>query len=360
MWQENNTLAEHMRRTNRNLIVANSILLAIVLVMFAGGFRLLFNELAGPIEIDAKTLVSKTDPHKEFRYYYKVKGAQVTMDPIFQQDWVTYDRDGQVKSSTVEMLYYLMFVPSADKGYRSLVVASREPLTKTEYVTGALVPIPAKVKPHLEQSVPAGMMQSIMLPTMLDTSRFSGGSYWVIAILLPAFLIAVWNFLKVKRRSENLEEHPIAKQLKQYGNPRDIAVAIENEIRSAPLFRSSNVIITPNWVLVNGMWSTTVAKLEDLIWFYRKETQHSVNFIPTGKSQSSVFCFVGTHAEIAGSSLDTTNDLLTVVAQHAPWAYAGYSDEVHRLWKSSKDLMIRNVRQAQMEIAEKGNASQVD
>lgn len=350
MWQENSTIAKEIGRTNRNLLVVNVGLLAIVLFSFVCGFRLLFNEVAGPIELDAKSLLAMKEPHKDFRYNFKVTGGKITRDPIFEEDYVRYDRNNEEKSREVEALYYLMFVPSADTGFKALVVASGAPI-KTKTVQGALVLIPNKLKSQLVANLPPGMMSSIMLPTMLDTQRFNGGSFWACGIYLPLLLLAGWNIMKVKQRKENIAEHPIAKQLVPYGNPRDVAASIEDEIRQSLVLRTkSNLVVTPHWLILPTVWSAIVVRTDDIVWMYRKETHHSINFIPSGKSHAVVFNFADKrYVEGALDSEQQVNEVLTTVAQQAPWIILGYSDQLLAHWNKNKDKVIAEVRRARDE-----------
>ena len=73
----------------------------------------------------------------------------------------------------------------------------------------------------------------------------------------------------------------------------------------------------------------SATRFEDLIWAYKRVTQHRVNFIPTGKSHNAVMVFYGGSATIAGSQ-KKVDGLLEAAARKAPWAIFGFSKELEQ------------------------------
>ncbi len=103
--------------------------------------------------------------------------------------------------------------------------------------------------------------------------------------------------------------------------------------------------LTANWVLIPSMFSTAVIRLSDLAWVYRKDTKHSVNFIPTGTSYESVLwqrC--GSMHSVTGSQ-EMVASMLEALAARAPWVVIGYSKVLENAWDKDRRGFLAAVDQ---------------
>jgi len=74
MW--NNVIGEHVRRTTRNLLLVNALLLAGLALLAWGNGRYLYNALLGPFEVDHQTLAATANPGAATRYFVTVTGDE--------------------------------------------------------------------------------------------------------------------------------------------------------------------------------------------------------------------------------------------------------------------------------------------
>ena len=84
---------------------------------------------------------------------------------------------------------------------------------------------------------------------------------------------------------------------------------------------------------------------------YKKVTQHSINFIPTGKSFAALlYDRYGYSTEIQGSETKVVS-LMTHIIQQCPWTIAGFSQDLEKLWQSRKGAFGAAVDERRKEFA---------
>jgi hypothetical protein len=313
---------------------------------FILSFRSIYNQFAGPQVIDGKTLTAITEPQKQFRYYFQVDKAH--MSPLLYQDlYVRYNKTThQEISREVQADYHLMIVPGA-----LLLVKSSAELADPCTVAGALVPIPADVKTNFlnvlrkNSNGTIEKIEKFMKPTMLDTTRFqSGGGAWALLFMVPPFFLSLWNIKAYMARRDDFMAHPICKQLKKYGDPRELAGVIEQEVRdSINSAQFGGLTITKNWILSRHVWGMEVRKLDDLVWAYRHQQTTTVYFVPVSRTQSMYMIFSDKGKVTAGLTMVDCERILKALIARAPGAIYGYSDELSRRWNKSPAAVIAEV-----------------
>ena len=352
MW--NNVIGEQIRRANRNLLVCNAVVLLLVIGWFSLSFRALYNQFEGPETIEVSDLVKITAPQKRMRYWFKIKRAKIT-EVIYSRYWVSRDRNtNEEKSRTLQAVYQMLL------GRGALIpVSASNPIPEGEVqdLTGALVPMQADVLKQM-QSFGGGVLAQVPMPVMLDTGRFQGGEgYWPLLFMLPPLGISLWNLKKGMARKEDYLLHPIAQQLKKYGDPRELGGLIEQEARDATsVFNLGGLTITRNWILSRHPWGLEVRKLDDLVWSHRLQTNHSVNFIPTGKTQSVLFYFNDKSKFSVSPDLKGCDKILAVLSSRTQGAYVGYSDQLAAIWNKKPQDIIDQVAKNKVEIKEQAKA----
>ena len=82
---------------------------------------------------------------------------------------------------------------------------------------------------------------------------------------------------------------------------------------------------------------------------YKKVTQHSINFIPTGKSFAALlYDRYGYSTEIQASEKKIVT-LMTHIIKHCPWTIAGFSKDLEKLWTSRKGAFVAAVDERRKE-----------
>lgn len=89
----------------------------------------------------------------------------------------------------------------------------------------------------------------------------------------------------------------------------------------------------------------------DLIWIYKKQTKHSVNFIPTGTTYEVVIHLRDGSETTQSAGAEAVDQALATLAQNCPWIVAGYSEELRKLWSKSPNEFIAQVDARRAEFA---------
>jgi len=312
-------------RTNRNLLLMSLTLIAAVAIYAAIEWRYFSNFFQGPVAMDAGAIAAVKAPESLPRYFVAVKGDD-SIDTGVQDVEEEVSDSGSVRSQTVKAEFSVLRL-----GSRFLIV-KRKPADNGKAYQGALVELPGDVHsqivtPLLSDNPNA---EQIFLPAMLDATGFRKKGYIALAICIPVILFALWNISKAGKRRNNPLTHPILKSLSRYGPLADTACQIDADAAGAPQ-RVGNALLGPSWILLPSAFSLSVCHIPDVVWAYEKVTKRSVNFIPTGKSYAAiVFDRYGQSLEIQAGR-EKSEQVLGMLAERAPWAVFGFSDELKKL-----------------------------
>ncbi len=133
-----------IRRTNRNLLLTNALLVLGVLAALALTNRYWYNFVAGPFPTDQQTVLATTDADTVRRYYLTLTGDEV-IDPDWREVTVQKSRSGSVTSRKITAQYLALAL-----GDRLLLVKNPTASTATTY-TGKLVALPADIKAEIHR-----------------------------------------------------------------------------------------------------------------------------------------------------------------------------------------------------------------
>ena len=324
MQMQGTTLARHMGRTNRNLLLVNLAMVLAVCGFGATQWRYFYNFFEGPFETDVNSLSQITNPETRLRYFVTIKGED-SLDTGLQ-DVETESQSGVVQSETVKAEYAALVL-----GKRFLIV-KRNPKDNGKSYQGAITELPSEV--HSKVVTPLlgeyPNADQIFLPLMLDATDFRSEGYVYLAICIPVLLTAVWNFRKVFQRQNDSMLHPILRAASRYGQIADIAQQIDIELKGSTR-KLAGAIVMPSWILVKHMFTLDVFHIPDVVWAYKKVTRHSINFIPTGKTYATImFDRYGKSLEMNEGRAES-NSIMMILEERAPWVVFGYSDELKKI-----------------------------
>ena len=96
--------------------------------------------------------------------------------------------------------------------------------------------------------------------------------------------------------------------------------------------------------------SVIVLALSEVLWIYKKVTQHSTNGVPTGKTyEAKLADRLGKEHNIPGKE-PAVDAVLANVQARAPWGRAGFDEQVKALWKGGAEKMAAVVDERKKKI----------
>jgi len=195
---------------------------------------------------------------------------------------------------------------------------------------------------------------AITYASMID---YVGDWWWALAIDVPLLLLATWNLSKWKKRAWDYTCHPICKRLARFGTVEQVIQQIEAAILMNPVEKIAGVRLFGPWLFKPRFFGLTCFHVPDIVWVYKKVTQHSINFIPTGKSFAALlFDRYGYSTEIQASEKKIVV-LMTHIIKHCPWTIAGFSKDLEKLWTSRKGAFVAAVDERRKEAPKAAAAS---
>ncbi|HEX4606385.1 MAG TPA: DUF6709 family protein [Candidatus Angelobacter sp.] len=327
------------RRANRNLILVNGVIAALVILAVAVNSRYCANFVLGCEPISATELATLKSPDQRWRNFVKVTGTKSFNTGYRDIVQHVEKGSGRVVSTEVKDEYVLLSVAG-----NILLVKAPTGQGQLDY-SGELVPTPEQVNSDL--LVPLGTQQpdarAMVLPFTLNAADYRDNGYTILIVCLPFFALAMWNCLKAARRMSELQLSPVWKHLAAFGDAQQISSQIEAELQPGATRAYGKLQLTQQWMVRRKFFSTWVSPVGDLVWIYKKVTKHSVNFIPTGKTYSLVMA--GRHRQRLEEQMKekTVNDLLNDLAGRVPWALFGFDQKLEQTWRKTPDQFISAV-----------------
>lgn len=238
--------------------------------------------------------------------------------------------------------YYVLLV-----GNRRLLVKSGK--TPTTTVSGALGSMPYDVKSSLFPPGTDPTDEAVFYPLLLDTNyRESGyvGAFWA---LLAESLFGFFAWRSWRRLSGQVE-HPAVTRARAWGDIALISAEVEREREMAVIIKRGGWTLTQNYAVKNMWLSFDLFRLDNLVWVYKKAVKRRVNFIiPAGTTYSAALNFSDGQADVGGSQ-KKVEELLALASQRAPWAVKGYTDDLAKFWKSSRNSFVAEVMKRKSEM----------
>ncbi|MGB1285130.1 MAG: DUF6709 family protein [Aggregatilineales bacterium] len=336
-----------VRRSNIVRVVAGGIILAIAVVVFVLTSLPYFMAKAGdPVQFSQADVIAMTGDMQP-NYNATVFG-ETTLDT----GWEEYTTTNGVRTSTDAYYGALVLYEESSDSFRLLLVKMPNAVNENaDTYTGVLVPVPAddrnEVIADLERSEPElkGMFLPVMMSTLDDSTEWLGG----LAVLVIAMLGSAWLLITGLMRLSNPEKHPIMKNLSRYGNPKDVAKDIKDDLMMSEQ-EVEKLRFSRQWVVYKNGGDFEAARFDDLLWIYKHVTQHRTNGIKTGKT------FVVKLHDRYGKEITVTGKepevdaMLNAIFQRAPWVLAGFNDQLDQAMKKDINSVIQAVEQRKAQV----------
>lgn len=336
---ENGVTVLEIRRTNRNLFVLNALLIGSILLLLGGNWRYIYASLNGPYVMDRAAITGVQDPEILSNYFVRTPAGEL-LGTMFTKVTVRKNKhSGRVESETTDACFVAVKL-----GEKMLLVKSKTE-NPGKMLTGYLVVMPGDVSRSLKGQLTklnAGDAAQRFLPFMIDTMDHGSGAYGLLAFGLPLLVLGLWNVKKVIERSANPESHPFARRLAAIGVPSAVMAAMDLDLADHP-GGTGPLKIGRRWILNPGYLDCDAIHAHDILWVYKKVTQHYTNGVPTGKSFGIVIRGRG-NTQIEVSVSEAVQDVvLRAVAERFPWLIMGFSDELEALWKTKNSEFVEAV-----------------
>lgn len=346
LWVENET-----RRANRNLLLANGFIGAVLILTIAANYRYCANFLLGCQPVSNAELAGIASPDQRWRNFVTVTGTKAVSSGY--RDVVNHVQNGQVTSTEVKDEY--IFLRAGDK----LLLVKAPPGEEKLQYSGELVATAETVHGDLVQPLMGQRPEvaAMVLPFTLNAADYRNNGYAILFLVVPLLGLAAWNCLKAMRRSAEPQLAPVWKNLAAFGNAEQLSQQIEAELQPNMIRRYGKLQITGQWMVRRKLFSTWVSPVGDLAWVYKKVTKHSVNFIPTGKTYSVVL--VGRHRQRTEEQMKekVVNELLVDLANRVPWALFGFDKNLEQAWRKDPAGMVRTVDSRRQQVQTKAAAA---
>lgn len=331
-------IGKQLKRTNRNFLISNLVLLALPLSFGILGMRYWTNFFSGPAKTSSNELIQFAGKTPD-RNYIKIDGDK-NLDTGVKQITTT-KRRGQVTGSKVSANYVALRV-----GDKALIVKAKPENLQSTQFTGELKPLPQDVHRRIVTPVINKYPQAntLFLPYLLDQAEdYNFPGYMGLIIGIPGAGLSIWNLLKLKKRQAKPELHPIAQHIAGNQDAITVIQQIDQEIAAAHTIGKTT--ISRNWLFKPTLYGMDSVRLENLVWFYQKVTTHRTNGIPTGKTYATVVHDRhGKKYEFSGEAQQVSRIMETLYSK-APWAVSGYNDDLQKMWQKSRNDMISAVDQ---------------
>lgn len=332
LWVENEA-----RRANRNLLLINGGMMAVLILIVAANYRYCANFVLGCQSISGAELAALTSPEQRWRNFVSVSGTKSVSAGY--QDIVNHTENGRLVSTEIKDEYVYLRV-----GEKILLVKAPPGKEQLEY-SGALEYTTDPVKQDVLRPLAAedAELAREVLPFTLNAANYRNNGYAMLIFGLPLLALALWNCLKGIRRSSEIQTSPTWKHLAAFGNAEQLSQQIEAELQPAVIRKYGKLQIAQQWMVRRKTFSTWVSPVGDLVWVYKKVTKHSVNFIPTGKTYSVIL--VGRHRQRIEEQMKekAVNEMLADLATRVPWILFGFTQDLEKTWRKDPASVIAAV-----------------
>jgi hypothetical protein len=343
---ENTVIWRHIVKGNKNIRFKHLLFLLGILLLAGSQYRYFRNCFLGPQKITDQELIKLKSASEIDRDYITFTSSKA-VDTGFSQVSVSK----RSKTETTTGKYAL-----AKVGDEKAILVETKPENNlnnpifTGSITGISTDIQAQVIDKILTEAPD--LKERILPVMIDTGDYNAAAYFLLPALLGGLGYCGWKIFSAQSKIQNPRQHSLYKSLGDADNA-DIKVnSIDREFRNTynlEAMAENTTYTTPSWFMYASRYNLQLTELDKLMWIYAKVTQHSVNFIPTGKSHEIVLHDRSGQIQIVKLPERLISSSIETILNNAPWAVVGYTDEIVELWNKHREDFYAAVEERKKE-----------
>ncbi len=332
-----NFIQSIISRSNRNRLLLFAGILLIALIGGALAINAYRNLFSGPFVTEADAIAEIEDVEAVSDYYIRFEA-----DDAIDTGWYEVSTRNGVETSR---RYYGAF--EVDRKY-VLFETPSDPAETDLNVTGWLVPMPSDVRDEVLADIirQEPRLEDDFLPFMIQTGDFNlnvgAGLAAVVVIALGAIIGLVITF----QRMGNPAAHPILKNLARFGEPEQVSQQIMTEM-DGQKETIGKFNLTRTWAVNLGKSSLDVAKVNDVVWMYKKVVNNrglKSYFAHVYDRQGKLLTVPGKEAEV--------DQIMGAIYRRAPWVIAGFSGDIEKAWNKDRAAFIAQVDQRRQQTAQ--------
>ncbi|MFO0883112.1 MAG: hypothetical protein U0894_02815 [Pirellulales bacterium] len=322
-------ITQQVSRVRRNLLIANGICLAFLLLFawLASGYFYFF--FRGPKEVTGEQLVQLAEnPGNGNLLEYVTFPDQEMLPTGLQEESTSDDKVYSVNP------YYLVAI-----GDKLLFVKTEKPVPPRFSLLGPVSAISTKADIEARDLLLRARpdLRERLLPITLNgAAAFNVAGYIGLAFLSPLFLLCAFNVVRGLHGLGGIALHPVTRSLCRYGDALQIAGQIDAEVQKETAFQLGKATVTEQWLLIPYAFGLSIVSLPSIVWGYHLVVGqgHAIVLQLRNKSQVAL--------NMADKDIDA---LLREIHTRVPWIKLGYSAELYRNWLKSRDTIIAEVDQ---------------
>lgn len=333
-----NLINSQIKRASRNLFIVNLISLIVsvgILSYYCGEFK---NIIFGPKHMRVGETWNIKISGQDARNYISITPEQKASTGV-QYIRTEYDRMNREKSRTVRAVYYVL------KDGQDLIIAKIPPNKVESFsYTGWVRKMTSEEKNELYRDISMLKENNYTVSEyILDAEQFPDSllMYTIFGVLLVLNLINIFRSVGYFNSPKN---HKIYKKLMKYGDADVVINSIEQELPYDLLQNRNDIYFLKSWILSKKFFAFDVYKIDDIIWVYKKVTNHSINFIPTGKTYELILSSQNGTQRPIRLKQQQIDYVLISINQMCPWIIIGFTERIYDMWKSNYSQLVNYVQ----------------
>jgi hypothetical protein len=327
----NNLIYKSIRRSNINLMIMSVIALVVAIGIGVYSSLPYFRaKFSAPTTLDEKAL-SEISADAAPLYFHQIK-ADLVFDSGYEE-YTEYDNGSQRTDAYFAMAFvgkYIVMVrldTAVDEAQMTYIGAFVQPDS-----------VQSEIFTDFQREVPDDADK--LVPLLLDTVDQEFNWYGGAAILAIFLLLGLWGVVTFFQRNANPQNHPTLKKLAKYGDVSTVVESLDKELGSMP-DEVGKLQLTRNWLVQSAGTTFEAIPYRDLVWVYK--------MVQTGKYNSKTYYahLCDKHGKMVAivAKEEQVNQMLQAVMSRAPWAFAGYTDEVKKAWDKDRQQLVAAVEQ---------------
>lgn len=311
-------LLREVDRINRNLLSISLTAFAVLIVsgyLAWSGFVLLFTS-------------PRTVTHDQIRSGRPGSVIGVRADRVI--DTAYFDRGKRLVALTVGDTLLLTRV-------------DREAKVGVEY-DGILEPMSSRLREDVVTSIEAQFpdVEGRFLPHVLDTTGYRGriiaaGMAWL--VLGVTSLFGIW--LAASGLHDNFSDAAM-KSLARYGTLPAVVEAVEKSM-AGKTFQLDRALVLDQWLVLPGLLSLQVMRLDDVVWFYHEPPQWEVRgWFAVADHSLIVYDRHGVRLNFRATK-EVVDRLVLELQSRVSWAASGYTRNMEMLWRVDRHAFLEEV-----------------